>query len=347
MTKLVINYDILALTETWLGENESLKIKGYKYIGKNRTKINKMGRNPGGICFLINNVTAKFVTEIKTKHEESLWIRVKNDKKIFFNFCVVYQHPVTSKLYNEKLYENLEEEINLINEKFKNYEICLLGDFNARIGELDTYKFMNEYYNLMEGLNRGHTERKSKDKVVNREGEKLLEFCLNNELFIANGNVFDDLKGEYTYVGRNGASVNDYILVSNSLSKYIECFRITDIVSSNHMLLSMKFRLEVISTVQEIQGKEKNKSFRKTIIWREEKRENFENKIRDTGADLLLIGIEQSIKLCGIEEALKILYHMIYRVGESVTKNGMAYRGYKNFYDEECNKKKKGTQRLV
>ena len=69
---------------------------------------------------------------------------------MFLIFCVVYQHPVTSKLYNEKLYENLEEEINLINDKFKNYEICLLGDFNARIGELDTYNFMNEYYNTVE-----------------------------------------------------------------------------------------------------------------------------------------------------------------------------------------------------
>ena len=71
LRKLVINC-ISALTETWLCKNECLKINGFKYIGKNRTKINKMGRYPGGIGFLINNVT-----EIKTKHEESLWIRVK------------------------------------------------------------------------------------------------------------------------------------------------------------------------------------------------------------------------------------------------------------------------------
>lgn len=51
--------------------------------------------------------------------------------------------------------------------------------------------------------------RKSKDKTVNKEGEKMLEEVRNNGLYIANG-MNGDEEGEFIYVGPRGTTI-DYL----------------------------------------------------------------------------------------------------------------------------------------
>ena len=64
----------------------------------------------------------------------------------------------------------------------ESHHIILCGDFNSRTGRAP------DYDNNMNVLN----ERCNEDGVINKYGQSLLNFCINTELKIANGRMFDD-----------------------------------------------------------------------------------------------------------------------------------------------------------
>ena len=318
------SYDLLGLAETWWDGKTSIQIKGCTFIGKSRGKRYLKGRNPGGIGFLVKNEWERYIEVINTKHEEWLCIALTiEESKIYIIFGVIYQHPISSNLHNENLYVNLEEELYNIMGKYNNYELCLLGDFNARIGTRDVYDMDGQMNQITEGINYGNIQRSSKDKVVNKEGEKLLEFCVSNNLFIANGNLDNDMEGEYTFLNSCGASVIDYILMSNKLVGCTEEFRIIDIVSSTHMLLSIRYKF----IDEQIVLKNKNvnlnikKGRKEKIIWKEENREHCDKIIKEESTEIVGIGMLKYITEGDIEMAINMLHHMAFRIGFSSVQN--------------------------
>ena len=144
--------------------------------------------------------------------EEVLWVVYKNIKENLLLAIGIYNHPVGSKYYNERFYASLDGEIKMINNKFKNYQVWLIGDFNARTGQLVPYINIEAINNECE-REKYEANRVSKDVVVNREGIKLVELCSENNLIIANGTIDSDLKGEFTFVNNEGKSVIDYLCV--------------------------------------------------------------------------------------------------------------------------------------
>ena len=52
----VLQPDILAITETWLQGNESVKVDNYRWIGNNRKQCHSRAmRGSGGVGLLVNN----------------------------------------------------------------------------------------------------------------------------------------------------------------------------------------------------------------------------------------------------------------------------------------------------
>ena len=51
---IVHKYDILFLTETWLGPDESIDVPGYYIYSQCRNKSSFINRNYGGIAILAN-----------------------------------------------------------------------------------------------------------------------------------------------------------------------------------------------------------------------------------------------------------------------------------------------------
>ena len=95
----------------------------------------------------------------------------------------------------------LQEEVARYTES---HHIILCGDFNSRTG------CAPDYDNNINVLN----ERCNEDGVINKYGRSLLNFCINTELKIANGRMFDDKSiGRYTYYSPMGASTIDYMIL--------------------------------------------------------------------------------------------------------------------------------------
>jgi hypothetical protein len=81
------------------------------------------------------------------------------------------------------------------------------GNFNGRIGERGARNWEEEREER-----RG--KRKSKDKVENVEGKRLMEWIEENGWEVLNGNKQRDEEGEWTYIGSKGETVIDYAIVN-------------------------------------------------------------------------------------------------------------------------------------
>ena len=101
-------------------------------------------------------------------------------------------------------------------------QLCLLGDFNARTGQLsDSIQFddhgnllesedmFGNYLNCITDSNPRHA-RVNSDKILNSAGRRLIELCRSLNLIIMNGRYGKDINiGKKTC---KNASTVDYIL---------------------------------------------------------------------------------------------------------------------------------------
>lgn len=127
----------------------------------------------------------------------------------------------------KKTRENIEV---LIGEE-KEELLIIGGDFNVRTGREGS--FCNEEKEEKE-------MRRSKDKVKNGEGTKLLEMAEENGWEILNGNMEGDEEGEFTFIGGKGNSVINYVPIDSIIKEEIKRFRIGDRIESDHLPLTVE-----------------------------------------------------------------------------------------------------------
>ena len=71
--------------------------------------------------------------------------------------------------------------------------------------------------------------RSSSDSSVNDNGTLSIDFCIQTGLRVANGRVGEDAtEGKCTYVGSNGSSLIDYVIVSEDLLEIFSEFYVSD-----------------------------------------------------------------------------------------------------------------------
>jgi hypothetical protein len=185
-------------------------------------------------------------TKITVNQEECIFLLLS---RAFFGFekdiilCNIYIPPINSTRHTNNSKTNidtLEDAINDIIVLYPNANIMLCGDFNARISEELDY-IENDTVNFLFDANNVYTEedinksRKSKDKVVNTYGRRLLLLCKMFNIHVLNGRGETDAEGEYTFVGPMGCSVVDYVIASTSLFNEIANFEVVARVESNHL----------------------------------------------------------------------------------------------------------------
>ena len=184
---------IALITETHLKNNETINIKGYKWLGRNRTK-----QNGGGVGILINNELAGSTTQSDevegSTNTETLWIEVKTRPKPLHIGVFYGPQEGNPKENTETIYTALETQVNQLKQTG---EVIIAGDFNAKLKHED--------------INQDET----------RNGKLLQKMITNQELTVLN---MKPDHGIWTRVNRKNQlerSVIDYIITTESCKKYV------------------------------------------------------------------------------------------------------------------------------
>jgi hypothetical protein len=113
--------------------------------------------------------------------------------------------------------------------------ILLGGDFNGTIGEKRARNWEEQ---------RGEGKRKSKDKVDNAEGKRLMEWIEENGWEVLNGNKqgHEEAEWTYKYLGSRGETVIDYGIANEEAWERVEKFRIGERVEWDHLEIALRKR---------------------------------------------------------------------------------------------------------
>ena len=228
--------DIFCLQET----KAEIKIPNYRCYNSLRSDSRS-----GGLCIGIRHDivkhtkllnTAKYSPDVQAL-EISTNLTGLSKKIILIN---VYDSPETSSYKaSQKTTGNFKDTLSILNEFCTslpiNSNILLIGDFNARTGNLNSIAEDNDgvLRKLLDGrFNRtSHhikSSRNSKDNSLNERGKKLIDFATEWNLSILNGSTIGDILGNWTCLKYNGQSVVDYMLASYSLLNAICSMNVLD-----------------------------------------------------------------------------------------------------------------------
>jgi len=189
-----------------------------------------------------------------------------------------------------------------------------LGDFNGRTSNDDDFihldknrhgddfiDFINDDLVTLDELEIPR-KRKSMDKVKNGYGNKLLELCRGNSLFLLNGRVGEDMQHEGRLTCKISSTV-DYCLCTVYLLKYINNFKILDfssLYSNVHSPIQIKIlKRELENNFNHIAGQTLETGVEKIKRWDNEKCVEFRNNIKLDKIDNLknkILSITQSDK---------------------------------------------------
>ena len=150
-----------------------------------------------------------------------------------FNIIVIQVNALTSNAEEaevEQFYEDLQDLLELTPKKDI---LFIIGDWNAKVGSQETPGVTGKF-----GLG-----------VQNEAGQRLIEFCQENTLVIANTLFQQHKRRLYTYTSPDGQHQNqiDYILCSQRWRSSIQSAktRLGADYGLDHELLIAKFRLKL------------------------------------------------------------------------------------------------------
>ena len=256
--KFISECDIVGMIETWVDEKGWNQMK--KYLPKEfnwkcepATREKKKGRAIGGIITGIRK-------EIK---EEESAINSKNvmERKVIIN-------EETWRIFT--VYCKGNEDIKSLNKLIEETEegnLLVGGDFNARTGREG---------GIIDISKKDRYTRKSKDKMINREGRTLLQEISERGCMILNGCEEVQEHGELTYIGEQGSSIIDYVIANSEACCKVKNLKVENRSESDHLPL-------VAMIEGEIEKREMNEKVTtiKMSDWSTEGIEHFHNNMKE------------------------------------------------------------------
>ncbi|XP_077273093.1 uncharacterized protein LOC143903409 [Temnothorax americanus] len=289
--------------------------KEYKWRVQIATRKNKKGRASGGMLLGIRKRIEEIKEEKKLEEEKGkIECKIMIREKIWRIIGLYVNNDIDRKLKGLK---------DTTEEKKKRVRTIIGGDFNARTGEEGGWEEEDE--ERVEGGG-----RRSKDKKINRDGRKLLEFIEERGWMILNGGVKGDEEGEFTYTGGRGKTVIDYVI--GEVREGLERLEVGERVDSDHhpVTIWMKGKLE------KDQRKREGERVRRRGIWSEEERTQFKERLRT------IVGgngeIQEEIEV-GISRIRKVIEENKNERGRRDKKNG------RRWWDKECKEKKREVRK--
>ena len=214
-----VDYDILALCETFLRDDQVIELDNYKWIGHNRLHLaQNAARGSGGVGLLVKAKLLEMFTctVIDKTFEGILWTKFKHklDDDIQFNMCACYLPPESSSRGDsqQEFFTTLLSQIYMYNNGIPYW---ILGDFNKRIGDRQDVDF---------NIDPDIPQRVCIDSVF-RGGEMFMDFLKDSRTCVLNGR-FDPNNDNYTCITNRGQSVVDYICSPYDYLKYVSDFEV-------------------------------------------------------------------------------------------------------------------------
>ena len=187
-----VNVDIIGISELkWTGMGEFNSVDPYIYYCGQES----LRRNGGGI--MVNKTVQNAVLGCNLKNDRMISVHFQGKP---FNIMVIQAYTPTSNTEEaevERFYEDLQDLLELTPKKDV---LFLIGEWNVEVGSQETPGVTGKF-----GLG-----------VWNEAGQRLIEFCQENTLVIANTLFQQHRRRLYTWTSPDGQHRNqiDYILCS-------------------------------------------------------------------------------------------------------------------------------------
>ncbi|XP_055290355.1 craniofacial development protein 2-like, partial [Moschus berezovskii] len=220
-----VNVDILGISELkWTGMGEFNSDDHYiYYCGQESLRRN-------GVAIMVNKRVRNAVLGCNLKNDRMISFRFQGKP---FNITVIQAYAPTSNAEEAEVnwfYEDLQDLLELTPKKDV---LFIIGDWNAKVGSQETPGVTGKF-----GLG-----------ARNEAGQRLIEFCQENALVIANTLFQQHKRRLYTWTSPDGQHRNqiDYILCNQ---RWRSCIQLAKTrpgadCGSDHELLIAKFRLKL------------------------------------------------------------------------------------------------------
>ncbi|KAJ8950887.1 hypothetical protein NQ318_011188 [Aromia moschata] len=251
-------FELLVITETKKKGNGIIEIEGDYTLVWSGVEYERRAA-AGIVCLMKKEIVEKHLNKWEPKSERILVIELKYDKRIYG------PNEDEKKTVKDEFWEELTTTV----EEAKG-KIYILGDINARVGKED---------NKFKGIIGRHGE-----ETRNNNGIRLLHFCMNFDLIIANTLFTHKEIHKYTREekGRGEKSIIDYIIVERENKDMITDARVkrgSDIGSDHYLLIGkIKTRNEQLKEKQ-TQIAYETINYHKLII--QEIAENYEKVVKE------------------------------------------------------------------
>ena len=219
-----MKYDVIFLSE--LKGQYTFSIPGFHCI---RSELIQGEENRGGVAVLFKNTVWLSVYDV-TRIKDQIWFRLKDLEGILFG--ALYIAPRDSPFFDMNSFTFIHEQA-----KCNNEQIILLGDLNARMGNMDALSEPNESIIYSQNA----------DPVTNTNGRELLNLCLSCKLKPLNHMQYSGtcFNGGLTFKQKDRwISQLDWAVVSKDAINYVVSFDILQSYSlpTNHAPIALQIK---------------------------------------------------------------------------------------------------------
>ena len=201
-----VNVDILGIGELkWTGMGEFNSDDHYIYYCRQESLQWPSWSTRNGVAIMVNKRVRNAVLGCNLKDNRMISVHFQGKP---FNITVIQVYAPTSNAEEaevEWLYEDLQDLLELTPKKDV---LFIIGDWNAKVGSQETHGVTGKF-----GLG-----------IRNEAGQRLIEFCQENALVIANTLFQQHKRRLYTWTSPDGQHRNqiDYILCSQRWRRSIQ-----------------------------------------------------------------------------------------------------------------------------
>lgn len=232
--KLITNYDIFCLQETWLTDSESINMDDFTIYRSDR-KENKRHCGSGGVVTLVKSKLTKGTSKISSKCNDFIWTKLDKNMLNTNNdlfICNCYIPPQNKQVGS--VMKNKNTPFDILQSEIQHYgaigDLILVGDMNSRTGEIqeNTQNITEITNDIQIEIDKEHRirSRNNEDKTVNQYGKTLINIIEDSDMVILNGRTLGDWRGKKTCHKYNGSSTVDYFIVSTNLLRNFITFRV-------------------------------------------------------------------------------------------------------------------------